>query len=144
MDSFSQNEIYEIKQELKSIINELYDISNGVRRDFSGIGNDICANRISGTAQHYEGVKKKLDKLDTSTVTAEFAAKQAASQPKQVEVVATQTKTNKNTGTNTNNTTSSSKSSSSSKKSSSKSSSKSNSSSKKNKNIIEEVWDWLF
>lgn len=140
MDSFSQNEIYEIKQEFKSIINELYDISNGVRRDFSGIGNDVCANRISNTAQHYEGVKKKLDKLDTSAVTAEFAAKQAASQPKQVEVVATQTKTNKNTATNTNNATSSSKSSSSSNKSNSKSSS----SAKKNKNIIEEVWDWLF
>lgn len=140
MDSYSQNEIYEIKRELKSIINELYDISHGVRKDFSGIGNDVCANRIANIAQHYEGVKAKLDKLDTSTVTAEFVAKQAASQPKQVEAVTTQTKTS----TNTNNTSSSAKSSSSSKKSSKKSNSKTNSDSKKNKNIVEEVWDWLF
>lgn len=140
MDSYSQNEIYEIKQELKNIVNELYDISNGIRKDFSGIGNDVCANRISNIAQYYESVKAKLDKLDTTTVTAEFAAKQAANQPKPVAAATTQA----STSTNANNTTTSVTSSSSSSKSSKTSSSKSQSSSKKSKNVIEEVLDWLF
>jgi hypothetical protein len=78
MDANSQHELYLIKSELQSIIDELYNISNGVRQDFDGIGNDQCANSIAKAATHYETVKNKLNAMNLSVVTEEFAAKQRA------------------------------------------------------------------
>ena len=43
MDSNSQYELYLIKRELQSIINELDDIAYGIRRNFSNIGEDQSA-----------------------------------------------------------------------------------------------------
>lgn len=73
MDANSIRELYEIKEELKSIIKELEDIESGVRNDFKNIGNDICADRIRGVADQYGTVLKKLENIDTQTVTEEFA-----------------------------------------------------------------------
>ena len=53
MDANAKYELYLIKTELQGIIDELNNISAGVRRDFSGIGNDKCASSISSSAQHY-------------------------------------------------------------------------------------------
>lgn len=78
MDAKAQYELLLIKRELQGIIDELSDISNGVKKDFSGIGNVQCANKISQVAQHYRSVKKKLDNMDTSAVSEEFAAAQGA------------------------------------------------------------------
>lgn len=75
MDAKAQQQLYEIKQELQSIINELDDIGTGIKRDFKGIGNDICASRIAEVESQYRNVKKKLNKIDTSKVTEEYAAK---------------------------------------------------------------------
>ena len=46
MDSNSQYELYLIKRELQSIINELDDIAYGIRRNFSNIGEDQAASCV--------------------------------------------------------------------------------------------------
>ena len=74
MDAKAQKDLYEIKCELQRIINELDSIARGVRNDFSGIGNDKCAQAIGIVADRYRKSKKKLDNLDTSKVTSSFAA----------------------------------------------------------------------
>lgn len=72
MDTSAKNELAAIKKELNSIISELESISNGVRKSFSGIGNDRCADCIDKVVDQYCYVKKKLNNMDTSTVTEEF------------------------------------------------------------------------
>ena len=73
MDSKAKNELASIKKELSSIIRELEDISRGVKRDFTGIGNEQCAACIDRVVNQYYTVKKKLDKIDTTTVTESWA-----------------------------------------------------------------------
>lgn len=73
MDAAAQNELYQIKRELLEVINELDDIAQGVRRDFIGIGNEQCAQCIANAAAQYRMVKRKLDNMDTSKITEEFA-----------------------------------------------------------------------
>ena len=73
MDAKARNELDSIKSELRSIISELESISTGVRRDFSGIGNDKCADCIDNVLDQYRYVRRKLNNIDTSTVTESFA-----------------------------------------------------------------------
>lgn len=73
MDTNSQYELYLIKQELQSILNELDDVANGIKRNFSNIGNEQCAACVTRVADKYRIVKRKLDNIDTSKVTKEFA-----------------------------------------------------------------------
>lgn len=55
----------ESKKELRSIINELRSIESGVRYDFSGIGENLCANCIDKIADRYEGVLNRLNRVDS-------------------------------------------------------------------------------
>ena len=73
MDASARNELNSIKRELNSIIKELESISSGVRNDFTGIGNDKCADCIDRVLNQYYYVKKKLNSLDTTTVTESYA-----------------------------------------------------------------------
>lgn len=73
MDSGARNELNSIKRELNSIISELESISGGIRRDFVGIGNDKCADCIDRVLNQYYYVRRKLNNLDTSTVTESYA-----------------------------------------------------------------------
>lgn len=73
MDANARAELASIKRELNSIISELESISGGVRRDFVGIGNDQCASCIDRVVNQYRYVKRKLDNMDTSTVTESYA-----------------------------------------------------------------------
>lgn len=73
MDANSQYELYSIKRELQSIINELDDIANGLNRNFANIGNEKAAACVSTVANNYRKVKRKLNNIDTSKVTDEFA-----------------------------------------------------------------------
>lgn len=75
MERTDINELNAIKRELQQIINELDSISNGVRNDFSNVGNQTCANRIKEVANNYRSVLRKLNSMDTNTVTAEFASR---------------------------------------------------------------------
>ena len=52
------------RNELRSIINELRDIEWSVRRDFAGIGQDMCANCIDRIADKYEGVLTRLNRVN--------------------------------------------------------------------------------
>ena len=76
MDANAQYELYLIKKELQDIINELNSIADGVRRDFCGIGNDRCANTVYTFRNHYQDVKKQLEKMDLSALSDEFLAQQ--------------------------------------------------------------------
>ena len=73
MDSGARNELNSIIRELNSIITELEAISRGVRSDFKNIGNDKCADCIDRVLNQYYYVRRKLNNLDTSTVTESFA-----------------------------------------------------------------------
>jgi len=73
MDAKARSELASIKTELDSIIRELESISGGVRRDFVGIGNDKCADCIDRVLSQYYYVRRKLNNLDTSTVTETYA-----------------------------------------------------------------------
>lgn len=64
MDSAGRMELESIKRDLQSIINELDQISAGVRTEFDGIGNDRCARAISRVADQYRWVKRQLEKID--------------------------------------------------------------------------------
>lgn len=65
MNTQAKNELYLIKQELQSIISELENISNGLVRDFYGIGEQQCAAAINKVVNNYFWVKRKLDNIDT-------------------------------------------------------------------------------
>lgn len=73
MNANARAELSDIKRELNSIINELEAISRGARNDFIGIGNDRCADAIDKVLNQYYYVRRKLNNLDTSTVTESFA-----------------------------------------------------------------------
>jgi glucose-6-phosphate-specific signal transduction histidine kinase len=73
MNTSGQQELYLIKQELQNIINELESIAAGIHSDFEGIGNEKCASKITRIADQYRYVKGKLNNIDTSKVTEEFA-----------------------------------------------------------------------
>ena len=73
MNAKARSELDSIKKELNSIISELESISSGVRNDFVGIGNDKCADCIDRVLNQYYYVRRKLNSLDTSTVTESFA-----------------------------------------------------------------------
>lgn len=74
MDANSQYELYLIERELQSIINELEDIAQGLRNDFSNIGNEQAATCVLKVAEKYARARHKLDNIDTKRVTAEFTA----------------------------------------------------------------------
>ena len=73
MDASARNELASIKRELNSVISELEEISAGVRNDFVGIGNERCAECINRGVNQYYVVRRKLNNLDTSTVTDSYA-----------------------------------------------------------------------
>lgn len=75
MDDYAARELSSIRGELQSIIQELEDISRGIERDFSGIGNKQCAECINRVVSQYRTAKSKLDNIDTSDVTEEFLAR---------------------------------------------------------------------
>ena len=68
----NNQEIYNIKQELNDVISELEDISNGISRDFSGIGNEKCSRSIEATTRICRQALSKLNNIDTSKVAEGF------------------------------------------------------------------------
>lgn len=68
MDANARAELESIKRELSSIISELEDISQGIRKDFVGIGNLRCAACLDSVISNYRRARKKLYNLDISAV----------------------------------------------------------------------------
>ena len=56
----------ECQREMRSIIRELQEIEQGVRKGFSNIGQDLCANCINKVIGRYQHVSRELDKVDRS------------------------------------------------------------------------------
>lgn len=54
------------RSELQSILNELNAIERGIRRDFSGIGQEHCADCIDGVISKYRRVLNQLNNVDTN------------------------------------------------------------------------------
>ena len=52
------------RNELRSIIQELRDIEWGVRRDFTGIGEELCGDCIEKIADKYDGVLTRLNNVN--------------------------------------------------------------------------------
>ena len=127
MDSNSQYELYLLKKELQSVIDELYSISAGIQRDFVGIGNDVCARNVMEVARAYESVKNKLERIDTSALTEEYIAKVQA-QKAAAGAAVTQTTSSKTTSSKT----TSSKTTSTKKKKGASA-----------KSFLEEIFDWI-
>ncbi len=73
MDAKSQYELYLIKQELQSIINELDDVASGIKKDFCNIGNEQAAACVYKVAEKYRTAKRSLEKIDTKKVKQEYA-----------------------------------------------------------------------
>ncbi|AST93441.1 hypothetical protein BC6307_20310 [Sutcliffiella cohnii] len=70
-----QHELYAIKRELLSIIDEIDSIAAGINKDFVGIGNEKCTSSLNKIANNYRNVKYKLDRIDTSKLSEQFAKK---------------------------------------------------------------------
>lgn len=68
MNANAKNELESIKRELDSIIKELESISNGVRYDFSGIGNVQCADSIDRALEKYYDIRRNLNDINASVV----------------------------------------------------------------------------
>lgn len=157
MDANAQYELYLIKSELQGIIDELYSIAGGISSEFEGIGNEKCANSVIAAAKQYESVKQKLNNMDLSAVTEEFADRKRAEAEAQVKAEAqaraqaeakaraeaearakaeAEAKAKAETEAKAK-AQSQSKNNSSNKKSS-------DSNKKKSKNAWEAFWDWLF
>lgn len=62
-------DLSECKAEMRSIINELRDIEWGVRRDFTGIGEQLCGNCIDKIADKYDYVYRQLQKVNYNLIT---------------------------------------------------------------------------
>ena len=60
----------ECKNELRSIIRELRDIEWGVRRDFVGIGEQLCGNCIDKIADKNDYVSRELNKVDYNLIAS--------------------------------------------------------------------------
>lgn len=54
----------ECKSELRSIISELEDISAGIRRDFSGIGESHCADCLDSVIDRNEKALNRLNRVN--------------------------------------------------------------------------------
>lgn len=141
MDANDQYELYLIKKELQSIIDELSQISTGVRQNFSGIGNDKCANVISSAASHYRDVKAQLDRMDLSALSDEFLAKKREEEKRALAQVQKQV-TAMTTGLNKSNTTTTNKQST--QKAAEESAKQLQKAAKSAMDLLKEALPWLF
>ena len=60
----------QVEAEIRAIIAELNNISNEIRNDFSGIGQEMCANCIYEVAEHYRRrVLPKLNQMERNRIS---------------------------------------------------------------------------
>ena len=62
------------KSELRSIINELVAIEDGIRSEFKGIGEEYCADCVARIVRKYEVVLSLLNRVDSRRL-ADWALK---------------------------------------------------------------------
>lgn len=54
------------KEDLRAIIRELVSIEEGVRNNFSGIGQQYCADCLDAVIGKYRYVLRRLEQVDTN------------------------------------------------------------------------------
>ncbi len=74
MGSNGSGQLEDIKTELRKIINDLEDVSNGVRTNFKGIGNERCANCLDQVVEQYRRALTKLNNVNTSKISEDWLA----------------------------------------------------------------------
>lgn len=72
MNFDSQSELQSIIWELSSIINELDSISADVRKNFTNIGNNKCADTIDIVNENYRNALQKLYNVDVNDVIDDY------------------------------------------------------------------------
>jgi len=60
----------ECKAEMRKIISELREIEWGVRRDFAGIGEQLCGDCIDKIADKYDYVSRELSKVNYNLIAS--------------------------------------------------------------------------
>lgn len=78
MSTNYENELLQIKNELRRVIRELDDIANGVRYDFAGIGNARCADCITNQTARYRRALRKLEDINISKLLSEYSETQVS------------------------------------------------------------------
>lgn len=61
-------DLIECRNELRSIINQLRNIENGVRYDFKNVGNVRCADSIRSVIIKYERALATLNSINISQI----------------------------------------------------------------------------
>jgi len=62
-----RNKLTHARTEMGSIISELQLIESGLRTEFNGIGQDMCANAIQTVATHYQiEVLSRLNNMENN------------------------------------------------------------------------------
>ena len=58
------SELQNAKEELRSIIHNLYDVADGIEESFEGINQGKCAEAIRAEARKYEKLSRKLESIN--------------------------------------------------------------------------------
>jgi len=72
MTQSAKNELEAIKRTLNTQVTELENIQNGIRKDFTGIGNDVCAKKLDPVITRLKKAQRLLNNLDTTTIDPDF------------------------------------------------------------------------
>lgn len=72
LDEEQLKELSNINKEIASISNDLERISSNVRNDFSGIGNERCADCLSYTSRRILEVYKLIANTDQDNLSDEY------------------------------------------------------------------------
>ena len=60
--------LHNCKETLRSIIRELEEIEAGLRQNFDGIGQELCADCVGKVSEKYSYVLTKLNNVDTNRI----------------------------------------------------------------------------
>lgn len=74
----ARSEVNALIREINGIINELTDISYGLKSQFKGIGTEKCAASIDSVVSNCRSVKSKLQNMNMNKVTDSWAAAHSA------------------------------------------------------------------
>lgn len=78
MDANTEKELYEIMRRLGTAAAILNDVAYNVQRYSKGVGGERCAYSITSIANQTTNIKRRLENMDTETVTEGFVPPEGA------------------------------------------------------------------
>ena len=78
MEANTENELYEIMRRLGTAAAILNDVAYNVQRYSKGVGGERCAYSITSIANQITNIKRRLENMDTETVTEGFVPPEGA------------------------------------------------------------------